>query len=122
MPRVVHFEIPADNPDRACAFYRDVFAWQVQTWPGPVQYYLARTGAEGEPGIDGAIMPRPAAGQGQRCTIGVDSVDDYLEKVRQAGGTVLGEKMAIPGMGWVAFFSDSEGNSLMLHRRYAPVE
>ncbi len=79
MPRVVHFEIYADNPERAIRFYETVFGWQVHKWEGPMDYWLICTGKD-EEGINGAIMQRdkPLTGSGDIiayvCTIGVDSV------------------------------------------------
>jgi hypothetical protein len=109
MPRVIHFEFAADNPERAAKFYRDVFGWESSQWGGPMDYWLVRTGSEG-PGIDGGIlryqdkMPRTIN------SIGVDSVDDYAEKVTRSGGKVAKPKMAIPGVGYQAYFLDTEGN------------
>jgi hypothetical protein len=58
MARVVHFEIHADNPERAAAFYRKVFDWQITKWDGPADYWLITTGPDSEPGINGAIVQR----------------------------------------------------------------
>ena len=58
MGRVIHFEIPADDPARATAFYRAVFGWQVSKWAGPIEYWLLTTGEEGTPGINGAVFLR----------------------------------------------------------------
>ena len=58
MARVIHFELAADDPERATEFYTKVFGWQIQKWDGPQDYWLATTGAPGAPGIDGAIMRR----------------------------------------------------------------
>lgn len=58
MPRVVHFELSADNPDRAVKFYTKVFNWKIEKWAGPQDYWLITTGGEKEPGINGAIMQR----------------------------------------------------------------
>ena len=57
MPRVIHFEIHADDPSRAVKFYTEVFGWKIEKWQGPMDYWLVYTGKE-EPGIDGAIMKR----------------------------------------------------------------
>jgi predicted enzyme related to lactoylglutathione lyase len=109
MPRVVHFEFAADNPERASKFYRDVFGWESTNWGGPMEYWLVKTGSEG-PGIDGGIlryqdkMPRTIN------TIGVDSVDAYVEKATRNGGKVAKPKMAIPGIGYQAYCLDTEGN------------
>ena len=64
MPRVIHFEICADNPDRALGFYTSVFDWQVQKAELPgIDYWLVTTGPDDQPGINGAIMPRPGPGR-----------------------------------------------------------
>lgn len=109
MPRPIHFEIPADNPERAEAFYRSVFGWQFTRWDGPMPYWLVQTGAEG-PGIDGGVHPRAFPGQGPVNTIDVPSCDEFVRKIEAAGGTLRVPKMAIPGMGWLAYCTDSEGN------------
>jgi len=61
MPRVIHFEIPADDPARAVKFYADVFGWQSQKWDGPMEYWLVATGKAPAPGIDGGILRRQPA-------------------------------------------------------------
>lgn len=108
MSRVVHFEITADDPERASAFYSDVFGWKVNKWDGPQEYWLATTG-DG-PGIDGAIMPRDAKLPPVVNTIDVASVDDALTKIEASGGKVMSPKQAIPGIGYFAYCSDTEGN------------
>jgi uncharacterized protein len=108
MPRVIHFEIPADNPDRACTFYNAVFGWTIHAWGGPMDYRLCQTG-QGEPGIDGAIMPRGEM-PGVVNTVGVKSVDVTAVEIQKAGGKVLTAKAAIPGVGYFAYCQDTEGN------------
>lgn len=103
MPRPVHFEIPAQDPERAKKFFSDVFGWTFQT--GFPDYHFAMTG-EG-PGIDGAIMKRPGPVTN---AIQVDSIDAYIERVQTSGGTIVVPKTEIPGMGWYANFTDTEGN------------
>jgi uncharacterized protein len=110
VPRPMHFEIPADQPERAREFYQKVFGWQFQKWDGPMPYWLVQTGADG-PGIDGGLHPRAHPGQGTVNTIDVPSCDDYLRKVEAAGGRTAVPKMAIPGMGWLAYCTDPEGNT-----------
>ena len=110
MNRIVHFEIPIDDPDRATAFYRDAFGWQIQLWEGPQPYWLVTTGEDTEPGINGALMRRQGDFQGVTNTLGVDSIDEAIGKVEAAGGTVAMPKMAIEEMGWVAYVRDTEGN------------
>ncbi len=110
MPRVIHFEIYADEAGRATKFYSDVFGWQVHKWDGPGDYWLVISGDEGEPGIDGAIMGRSEPGISGMNYIDVDSVDDYIAKIQANGGTLVRPKMAIPEVGYAAVCNDTEGN------------
>ena len=109
MPRVVHFEIPAANPARAIAFYREVFGWEIRKYDGAVDYWLATTGKEGTPGIDGAIMPRNAASSTVN-TIEVPSLDEFLARIGEHGGKRVSERTTIPGVGLFCYCQDSEGN------------
>ena len=124
MNRVVHFEIHAADPQRAAAFYHDVFGWDIKEWlipgvqiPDENRYWLVTTGPGGEPGINGGILFRrgaaPTEGQPVNayvCTLGVASVDDSVGKVVAAGGTIALPKMPIKGVGWLAYCKDTEGN------------
>ena len=110
MPRVVHFELSADDPERATKFYSEVFGWQINKWDGPEDYWLVTTGDAGTPGIDGAIMRR-MPGATVINTLDVPSVDEYVAKITAAGGTVVAPKMAIPGIGYFAYCNDTEGNT-----------
>jgi predicted enzyme related to lactoylglutathione lyase len=110
MNRVVHFDVSADDPERAVKFYTDVFGWSIQKWDGPTDYWLVTTGEEGEPGIDGGIAKRKMPVESTTNTIDVASVDEFLEKVGEAGGKIIAPKMAIPGVGYFAVCLDTEGN------------
>jgi predicted enzyme related to lactoylglutathione lyase len=110
MPRVIHFEISADDPERAAAFYREVFGWQIEKWVGPLDYWLITTGPPDEPGIDGGLAKRASPQEQTRNTIGVDSVDDAVAKIVVNGGQVMLPKHAVPGVGYLAYCSDPEGN------------
>ena len=117
MPRLIHFEIHAGDPERVQAFYRTLFGWQFQKWDGPMEYWLVTTGPEGEPGINGGLLrrqgPPPAEGQAVNafvCTAGVASVDATIAAVGGLGGTVAVPKMPVPGMGWLAYVKDPDGN------------
>jgi hypothetical protein len=110
MPRVVHFEIPADDPARAVKFYQEVFGWQFQKWDGPMEYWLVTTGAEGQPGINGGMMRRPHPGAGTVNTLDVESVDAAVANVEKHGGKTVMPKTAIPGVGYMAYCQDPEGN------------
>lgn len=114
MPRVVHFEIPADDPERAIAFYQSVFGWTIEKWEGPIEYWLVMTGPEEEPGIDGGLARKDDLLAGTVNTIDVASVDESVAKIEAHGGKVLRPKMAVPGVGWMAYCEDTEGNSFGL--------
>ncbi len=110
MGRVVHFEITADNPDRAARFYEKAFGWKFTSYAGPFTYMLAATGDKGEIGIDGAIMDRSDHKQAVINTIDVANYDQAAKAVRDAGGQLLQAKHAVPGVGWFSYCKDTEGN------------
>lgn len=105
----MHFEIPADNPERAVEFYKKVFGWQISKWEGSGDYWLAATGEKGEAGIDGAIMDRSGPKTTVN-TIDVPALDDFIKKVKAAGGKTVGERQTIPGVGIFTYCEDTEGN------------
>ncbi|MBU1708084.1 VOC family protein [bacterium] len=108
MPRPVHFEIQADDTERAAKFYTEIFGWEFTKWEGPMEYWVIKTG-EGSPGIDGGMMREP---KHANCinTIDVKNIDASMENVKKAGGEVTSPKMPIPGIGWHAYCKDPEGN------------
>jgi predicted enzyme related to lactoylglutathione lyase len=117
MTRPIHFEIHAGEPERARRFYEGLFSWRFQQW-GEVPYWLVLTG-DGEPGIDGGMVPRqgPAPApdgpvSGFPLTVGVDDLDAYLSRALDSGATVALPKHAVPGVGWLAYIRDTEGNLL----------
>ncbi len=115
MGRIVHFEIHADNPARAVKFYTDVFGWQFHKWEGPGEYWIINTGPDSEPGIHGGLLQRKGDQKGDIimafvCTAQVDSVDESVAKAVVAGGINVVPKMPIPGVGWLAYCKDTEGN------------
>ncbi len=108
--RIVHFEIPANEPEALTKFYAGLFGWKFQQAPLPgVEYWLCETGTEG-PGINGAIMKRQNAGQPWMNYVDVASIDATLEQATQLGATVALPKMPIPGVGAIAAFIDPEGH------------
>jgi len=111
MPRVIHFEISVDDPERAIKFYSEVFGWEINKWEGPIDYWLVSTGPEDQPGIDGALIRREDSSASIVNTIEVPSVDEFLSKITEAGGKIFQPKKAIPGVGYVASCLDSEGNA-----------
>jgi uncharacterized protein len=108
MARVIHFEISADEPQRALDFYARVFDWRAQKWEGPQDYWLLMTG-EGQ-GIDGGLMKRQPEFPGTVNSIEVASVDEFSEKVKANGGSIVLPKMAVQGVGYLAYCTDTEGN------------
>ena len=119
MPRVVHFELPFDDAERANRFYAEVFGWESHKWEGPQEYYLQQTGPEEEPGIHGALAPRQSSenGHGTHIVIGVDDLDAYVERVIAAGCDIVTPRTAIPGVGWFADFRDTEDNVMGMFQR-----
>src|SRR5262245_22168636 len=115
MPRVIHFEIHADDTERAVKFYQSLFDWQFQKWGGPMDYWLITTGPNSQPGINGGSLKRQCAIDGQAviayvCTVDVPSVDAYVKKITDLGGQIALPKMSIPNVGWLAYGKDTEGN------------
>jgi predicted enzyme related to lactoylglutathione lyase len=110
LTRVVHFEIISDNPKRTKEFYEEVFDWKVQKWDGPIEYWFLMTGSEDFPGIDGAFGLRQSPDDTVVNTIDVDDLDRYIQLVIENGGEVTRPKTAVPGVGWLAYFKDTEGN------------
>jgi predicted enzyme related to lactoylglutathione lyase len=117
MPRVIHFEIHADNPERGLAFYQKLFGWTFTRAPGPHEYWLVTTGPDSQPGINGGMLKRPGANptkiEAINAFIGivdVASVDETMAKAVASGGVAAMPKFPVPGVGWLAYFKDTEGN------------
>ena len=110
MSRVIHFEIPAGEPERAAAFYKKVFGWSIEKWPGPMEYWMVTTGADGAPGINGGLLKKQAPTTATTNTIGVDSVEKAIVAVKSAGGKLVMPKTPIPTIGYFAYLEDTEGN------------
>ena len=118
--RVVHFEIPFEDADRAQGFYRDVFDWQIQPMP-EMNYTIVSTGPVSdqgmplEPGyIGGGMMERQAPLSSPVVTLQVDDIDAALVAIEKHGGSAVGEKLQVGEMGFAAYFNDSEGNIMGL--------
>jgi predicted enzyme related to lactoylglutathione lyase len=110
MPRVIHFEIQVDQPERAVGFYKTVFGWKIDQWGGPENYWLITTGDDKEMGINGGMMKRTPMPSPTINTIGVSSVDEFASKITANGGKIIRPKTAIPGVGYFAYCQDTEGN------------
>jgi hypothetical protein len=124
MNPVVHFEMPYDAADRVAKFYKAAFGWKMKNMGEKMgQYVLATTtesGADGRPKKGGTInggffekkpewpMQHPSV------VIAVDDLVKAMDKVKKAGGQVLGEPMDIPGVGRYVSFMDTEGNRVSM--------
>jgi predicted enzyme related to lactoylglutathione lyase len=116
--RVVHFEIPADDVERAGTFYQEAFGWRITPMPDPEMNYTLigttatdETGAPTEPGaINGGMMRRQGRFTAPLVTIETDDIDSKLQEVEKLGGAIVEPKMAVGEMGFAAYFSDPEGN------------
>lgn len=116
MSRPSHFEIHASDPQAAMNFYGGLFGWTFSQW-GEMPYWMITTGPDDEPGINGGLMPRegglPEAMQAVNafvCTSYVENVDDSVAKCLELGGSVALAKMAVPGIGWIAYGKDTDGS------------
>jgi uncharacterized protein len=125
MNRVVHFEIQAEDLERAMAFYRDVFSWAFTKYTEEPPYWGIITADKDspEPGINGGLLERPADAPPQEfganayvCTIVVADFDEIARKIEIAGGYAVMPKFAIPGMAWQGYFVDTEGNTFGIHQ------
>lgn len=108
MPVICHFEIPADDEQRAKKFYETVFGWEFKHYP-EMDYWGVMTGEEGK-AVNGGMMKRQQPQQPIMNYIDVQCVDTWNKKIIDAGGQVVMGKTAIPGMGWFSVCLDSENN------------
>lgn len=117
--RVVHFEIPYEDGDRARAFYGEAFGWDLQAW-SEGEYTLVTTGPTGESGaaepgfINGGMMKREAPFGSPVIVIAVDDIDASMTTVERLGGSTVMAKQPVGDMGWAAYFKDPEGNLMGL--------
>jgi predicted enzyme related to lactoylglutathione lyase len=109
MARIVHFEMNVKDVQNTIAFYEEVFGWTFQKWDGPMDYWLVMTGDEEEPGIDGGLGYEEEGFPKVVNTIDVEDIDDVIKKIEKKGGEIMRSKHAVPGVGWMAYFKDSEG-------------
>lgn len=108
MNRPIHFEIHSPDPQKSIAFYQSTLGWKFSKWDGPQEYWLIETGAG--TGINGGLM-RSRDGQPRTInTIEVANVDEAVQKAVAAGATIALPKMAIPGVGWLAYCIDPGAN------------
>ena len=116
MNKVVHFEIPYDDQQRAQKFYQEVFGWQITKFLD-MDYYLATTTPSDENmrpkelgAINGGLLKKDPTGQHPVLVIDVPSIDEHIKKIESAGGKVVMPKMEIGDFGLYARVADTEGN------------
>ena len=124
MDKIVHFELPAKDMERARAFYSSIFGWELKDWPMPdgSKYIGARTVAVNEEthlptevgAINGGIVEHSETVSMPIFAINVSSIDEKVAMIEKAGGKVTRPKMDMMGMGFYAYVSDCEGNTLGL--------
>jgi len=107
--RVVHFEIPCDNPEKTMDFFKEVFGWTFQKF-GTEQYWSVITGDGNSSGINGGLLKKREPNQPVVNSIEVVNIDEYIIKIEKAGGKIVVPKMAIPTVGWLSYFTDPDGN------------
>jgi hypothetical protein len=107
--RVMHFEIPSADTQRLREFFNGVFGWTF-TESGDHDYWLAHSGEDHEPGINGAIMKKVAEGQPVINTIEVSDLDSIASAIELQGGKIVKPKFSVPGVGWLLFFADPDNN------------
>ena len=111
--RPVHFELPVEDQARAAAFYAKVFGWDIQQWEG-APYWLATTGPDTEAGINGALGQKSEDFAVPVFVIEVPNIDAAMLMVVEAGATIVHPKRPVPGVGYSAYFEDTEGNRMGL--------
>ncbi|MGA2664696.1 MAG: VOC family protein [Nitrososphaerales archaeon] len=111
---VVHFEIPADNPEKLSKFYSDVFGWKFEkaSMPG-MDYWMIATGPRNK-SVGGGMYKKMGAQDGPKNYVNVDKIDKHIEAFKSAGGKELVGKMEVPKMGWSFIGVDPEGNAIGL--------
>ena len=118
--RLVHFEIPFDDQDRASAFYETAFGWQLASMPG-MGYTLVTTGPSSEetgptePGfINGGMLQRQDPITSPVLVVDVDDIEATLGTIGELGGSTVRGKEPVGDMGFAAYATDSEGNLIGL--------
>lgn len=113
---IAHFEIFADDVERARRFYERVFSWRFEAG-GPPDFYYISTGPEPEQGVSRGLIAKRQQGPASsgninaiRVTVSVESIRDIAAAIQSAGGTLRSSIIDIPGVGELVEFADTEGN------------
>jgi predicted enzyme related to lactoylglutathione lyase len=110
MPKIAHFEISCDYIERASKFYGKVFGWQIEKSEGEDDYWYISPESDDPYGITGGLTLRAYPNDATVTTFEVESVDNYAKKITEAGGKVVAPKISIPGVGYLVYCYDTEGN------------
>lgn len=121
MPRVVHFELAADDTTRAIQFYQNIFDWKFTKWGEDGVYWLIMTGEGPEQGINGGLAQRSEEAPNESTTniIDIPNLDEFVEKVVAHGGKIVAPRTPVPGVGYLAYCQDTEGNTFGMMQRDA---
>ena len=117
---IVHFEIPANDVEKLRKFYTHLFGWKIKKSPGPIPYWLIETvptDEKGTPlrlGVNGGMYKKDSHELKPVNYISVESIDEYVEKIKALGGTIVQPKQEVPGVGWIAVALDPEGNQFAI--------
>ena len=111
MPRVMHFDIVVRDVEKARKFYESVFGWKFEKWDGPMDYWLISTGDRSREGIDGGMSAGEPNLTDAQLTLDVESVETSVAAVKEHGGSLVREKRAVQGVGWMAVIADPDGNA-----------
>ncbi|HPR41713.1 MAG TPA: VOC family protein [Candidatus Methanofastidiosa archaeon] len=111
MSEFVHFDLPAEDLERAAKFYSEIFGWRFEKLS--MDYYFITQG-DSEGALKGGMGKRGALGQQMTNFIGVKGIDEYIKRIEDAGGKIIVPKQAVPGWGHMATCQDTEGNTFGL--------
>jgi predicted enzyme related to lactoylglutathione lyase len=114
MSTIVHFDVPAEDVERAKKFYSGLLGWKFESFPAMQYNLISTTNLDGSPGVGGGMGKRMDPSQRMMNYFGVPSIDAAMEQVKSLGGKVLTGRMSVPGMGFLANCIDSEGNAFGL--------
>jgi len=113
---IVHFEIPASDVEKLKKFYSKLFGWKIEKSPGPIPYWIIETvptdekGTPLRPGVNGGMYKKDRPELKPVNYISVESIDEYIEKIKALGGKIVQPKQEVPDVGWIAIALDPEGN------------
>lgn len=117
---IIHFEIPATDVQKLKKFYTGLFGWNIEKYPGPMEYWMIKTvpldekGMLQRPGVNGGMVRKDSPEQKPVNYISVESIDTSIEKVKNLGGKIISPKQEVPNVGWIATALDPEGNHIAL--------